>query len=299
MQVSGDLSAILEPGLRMIYGLTYNQFERQFTNVFDVKESKMHNEEDRSMTGFGYAQVKDEGGGISFDLMYQGFQKIYTHVEYSLGFQVSRILVEDDLYNIINQLPAALARSNWQTLELLTANILNNAFTGNDQNDGKDLCDTARPLEGPGATWQNKPTVSADFDLTSLEQAIIDIGDYVDGRGLKMKAMPKKLIVPLSEAWQADVVLNTAQRPGTQLNDKNPASSGLFPGGVQVMNWLTDPDAWFIQTDVPNGLTFFWRRHMEFGRDNDFNTQNAKFASTFRCSQGSTDPRGIYGNPGA
>jgi len=293
----GNFAELLEPGLHAIYGDTYAQYPPEFEGVFDVKTSSRHNEEDQSITGFGATVTKAEGGSVSFDVAYQGYKKTYTHITYGLGFIVTREMVEDDLYRKIIAMPQALARSVRQSVELLAANILNNGFTGDDQSDGKDLFDTSRPLVG-GGTWQNKPTTAADLSVTSLEQAFIDIAGYVDDRNLKMMARPMKLIIPKEESWQAQVILGSMGMPGTANNDLNPAKN-IFPGGVQVMHWLTDTNAWFIKTDVPNGLTFFWRRRPEFTRDNDFNSENGKFKTTYRCDVGSTDPRGSYGNSGS
>lgn len=294
---TGNFGELLEPGLRVVYGDAYNNYQEEYSRVFDVKTSSQANEEDLSITGFGPTVVKSEGGSVSYDIAYQGYKKTYTHVTYGLGFIVTREMVEDDLYRKIVAMPQALAKSVRDSVELLAANIFNNGFTGNDQSDGKDLFDTSRPLVG-GGTWQNKPTTAADLSVTSLEQAFIDIADYVNDRGLKIFAQPKTLIVPKEEAWQAQIILNSMQMPGTTNNDINPARN-VFPGGVVVMHWLTDTNAWFIKTDVPNGLTFFWRRKPEFTRDNDFDSENAKFKTTYRCSVGSTDPRGCYGNSGS
>lgn len=292
-----NFGELLEIGLRKIYGDSYPDYEEEFSKVFDVQTSTKANEDELSMTGFGLVPTKDEGGSISYDTAYEGFKKTYTHVTYGLGFIVTREMVEDDQYRKIAALPNALKRSVSQSVEILAATVLNNAFTSGTLSDGSYLCATGRVLEA-GGTWQNRPTTAADFSVTALEQAYIDIANYVDGRGLKMKAMPQKLIITTTDAWNANVILASAQMPGTANNDINPARN-VIPGGVQVMHYLTDTDAWFLKTDVPNGLTFFWRRRPEFTRDNDFDTENAKFKTTFRCSVGATDARGIYGNPGA
>ena len=294
-----NFGALLEPGLHTIWGLEYKQWPEEFSQVFDVESISGRNFiEDQSLTGFGTVPVKDQYKGIDYDTAYQGYTKRYTFVVYGLGFKVSRELFEDDMYRKIATLPKALNRSVKHTVEQDAMNVLNraynNAYVGAD---GKELCASDHPLEG-GGTFSNRLDVSADLDITSFEQALIDIGGYVDGRGLKIAAKPKRLIVHPNDAWQAEKILKSAQTPGTANNDYNPAVN-VLPSGYVVMHWLTDGDAWFVQTDVPNGLKFFWRRSPEFGKDNDFDAEVAKFKTTYRIDVGWTEPRNIHGSPGA
>jgi phage major head subunit gpT-like protein len=292
-----NFSEALEPGIRKWYGDAYNQHPEQYTQIYDVINSTKSAEHSHSNTGFGLVPVKSEGSSITYTDTKQLYKKTHTNVTYGLGFSVTKELVEDDQYNIIMKKPKALARSVRHTVEILAANKLNNAFvtTYDTGADGKELCATDHPL-GYGSTSQNEPTTAADLSMTSLEQAMIDIGDLVDDRGLRIAAKAKKLIVPTELAWTAKQLLGSSLDPESANNAINPAN-GLMP--MTVNNFLTDPDAWFIKTDVSDGMVFFWRRRPQFTRDNDFDTENAKFKTTFRCTMGWDDWRGIYGSPGA
>jgi hypothetical protein len=290
------MAELLEPGLRVIYGTSYNDYPEEYTEAFEVDTSKKATETDFSMSGLGLAQEKAEGADVQFDTIYRGDTKTYTHAEYALGFSVTRIMYEDDLYRQIKARPKALARSVRHTVEILGANILNNAFTSGVGGDGSYLCATDHTIRT--GTLSNKMNPTATFSVTSFEQALIAIQAWTDDRGLKIRVLPKKLIVSPSDAFQAQIVLKSAQMPGTANNDINPAQNYL-PSGFTVMHWLTDPDAWFLKTDVPNGLMYFWRRRPEFTNDNDFKSEDALYKTTFRCSQGWTDWRGIYGAAGA
>lgn len=287
---------LLEPGLRAIYGESYNDYPEEYTEAFEVDSSSKHQEEDFSLSGFGLAQQKNEGQNVYFDEMYKGYKTTYTHAEYALGFSVTRIMYEDDLYRQIKARPKALARSVRHTVEILAANVLNNAFTSGLGGDGKYLCATDHPIKS--GTLSNSMSPSATFSVTSFEQALIAIQGWTDDRGMKIRVLPKKLIVSPSDSFQAQIVLKSAKMPDTANNDINPAMNYL-PNGFTVMHWLTDTDAWFLKTDVPNGLMYFWRRRPEFTNDNDFKSENALFKTTFRCSQGWSDWRAIYGSAGA
>lgn len=293
---SSNMPELLEPGIRSIYGTSYNDYPEEYTEVFEVDSSTKATETDFSLSGFGLAQQKAEGQSVYFDEIYKGFKTTYTHLEYALGFAVTRIMFEDDQYRQIKARPKALARSVRHTVEILSANILNNAFTSGVGGDGVYLCSASHPIKT--GLLSNVMSPSATFSVTSFEQALIAIQGFTDDRGLKIRVLPKKLVVSPSNSFQAQIVLKSAKMPGTADNDVNPAMNYL-PGGYTVMHWLTDPDAWFIKTDVPNGLMFFWRRRPEFTNDNEFRTEDALFKTTLRCSQGWTDPRTIYGAPGA
>jgi len=293
---SSNMPELLEPGIRIVYGDSYNDYPEEYTEAFEVDTSTKATEKDFSVSGFGLAQQKGEGQDVYFDEMYKGFSTTYTHLEYALGFAVTRIMYEDDLYRQIKSRPQALARSVRHTVEILSANILNNAFTSGLGGDGVVLCSASHPIKT--GTLSNLMSPTATFSVTSFEQALIDIQGWTDDRGLKIRVLPKKLIVSPSDAFQAQIVLKSAKMPGTADNDVNPAMNYL-PNGYTVMHFLTDTDAWFLKTDQPNGLMFFWRRRPEFTRDNDFKSDNALFKTTLRCSQGWTDWRGLYGSAGA
>jgi phage major head subunit gpT-like protein len=292
-----NFSEALEPGIRKWYGDAYKQYPEEYTMIYDVMNSKKSSEYSHSHTGFGLVPVKSEGGSITYDDTVQLYKKTHTHITYGLGFTVTRELAEDDLYNIISRKPKSLARSVRHTVETLAANKLNNAFvtTYDTGADGKELCATDHPL-GYGGTEQNEPTNASDLSMTSLEQALIDIAAFKDDRGMVLAAKGKRLIIPPALEWTAKQLLGSQKDPESANNAINPAN-GLMP--YSVNHFLTDPDAWFIKTDVPDSLVFFWRRRPDFTKDNDFDSENAKWKTTFRCSMGWDDWRGIYGSPGA
>lgn len=295
-----NLAALLLPGLRKLWGDSYQDYPEEFSQIFDVDGSSNRSyEEDHGITSLGLVPTKAEGRGINYDTIFDGYTTRYTHITYGLGFIVTREMIEDDLYRKIRQMPKALARSVRHTVEILAQNVLNNAFVGGTSlGDGKTLIASDHPLKG-GGTFTNLISVAADLDITSIEQAIIDINtNWIDDRGLKIKALPKKLIVHPNYDFQAKMILKSAGLPDTANNNINPAQ-GIIPEGHTCLHWLSDTNAWFIKTDIPNGLTFFWRRKPEFDNDSDFDSENAKFKTTFRMSSGATDPRCIYGSPGA
>ena len=292
---TGNFGELLDPGMRAHYGLSYKQREEQYSKVFDIKDSTKNFEETLSLAGLGLVPEKTQGGSVSYDDMIQGYKHRLTHVTYGLGFIVTREMYEDDLYKQINAFPEALARSVRHTIETIAANILNRAFNSSYTGaDGKELCATDHPLVA-GGTFANEPSTPADLSITSFEQALIDIGDFVDDRGLDVAAQPKKLIVTPSFDFTAQKILGSEKDPASNYNAVNPAR-GVMP--YTVMNFLTDPDAWFITTDMPNSIVFYWRRRPDFTKDNDFDSENAKWKTVFRCIAGWDDPRGIYGSPG-
>lgn len=293
---TSNFSELLEPGLRNIYGLEYNDHPEEYSKVFEIDSSSKAFEEDLNMTGFGLVSTKAQGAAIDYDDAFQGYLKRYTHAAYGLGFIVTREMYEDDLYRRIKMLPKSLARSVRQTVETLAASVLNNAFSASYLgSDAKEMCATDHPLIA-GGTLSNELTTSADLDITSYEQALLDIQAFVDDRGLKTAVRPKKLIIPPALEFTAKQLLRSQQLPGSAYNDINPAFGSI---DFTILHWLTDSDAWFIQTDCPNGIQFIWRRRPEFTNDSDFDTENAKYKTTFRCSYGWTDPRGMFGSPGA
>lgn len=293
---TGNFGELLEPGLREIYGTSYDQYKEEFSKIFEVRTSKKATEHSLSMTGFGLMPVKTEATGVNYDDPYQGYKHSLTNVTYGLGFIVSREMYEDDQYNKINALPRGLAKSGAHTVEITAANVLNRAFNSSyTSGDAKEMCATDHPLIA-GGTLRNELSTAADLSMTSLEQALIDIQAFTDDRGLVMAARPKQIIIPPNLEWTVKQLLGSSQDPETANNAINPAN-GMMP--YTVNHFLTDTDAWFIQTDVDNGLVFYWRRKPDFTRDNDFDTENAKYKATMRFVCGWDDPRGIFGSPGA
>jgi len=291
---SGNFPELLWPGINTIWGESYNDYEPLYTKIFDVKQSDKRFEKDQQVTGLRLAAVKDEGGSVPFSDPFQGLQKEYVNVTYGLGTTVTREMYEDDMYNYINQLPDMLARSLRQTEETIAFNHLNNgyntAFTGAD---GLSLFNSAHTLVG-GGTYRNQLATAADLNQDSLETAIQDLMDFVDDQSLKIRVMPKCLVVPTGLNFRARKLLETGYVTQSADNDINPLN-GLFTDLV-VSPYLTDVDNWFIVTDVPNGLTWYQRRAAEITRDNEFDTENLKFKTTERFSSGWTDPRGIMGS---
>jgi phage major head subunit gpT-like protein len=295
---STNFSELLEPGLRRIYGDSYKEYPEEYSKIFSVETSTRAWEESLSMAGLGLVPTKPEGQGITYDDPIQGPTHQITHSTYGKGFIVTREMFEDDLYKKIRNLPKALARSVRMTIETTAANVYNNAFDATVATgaDGKELCATDHVLLA-GGSYKNELTTAADFDTTSLEQALIDIANMVDDRGLLIHARPVKLVHPTELDWQVKKVLQSEKDPDSANNAINPAV-GSFSGGIILNHYLTDPDAWFIITDVPNGPVFYWRRRPAFSKDNDFDTENAKWKTTYRMSVGWDDPRGLFGSPG-
>jgi len=293
---TANFGELLEPGLKKIYGQEYAQYPEIYPKVFDVESSTKAFEESLSLTGFGQVPEKTQGASVSYSDPKENWVHRMSHVTYGLGYVISREMYEDDQYKKMGAFTKALARSVRHTAETIPSNVLNRAFNSTyTGGDGLELCSTAHLLGG-GGTWQNELTTAADLDATSLEQALIDIGDMVDDAGLLVRANPSMMVVPNELAWTAKKLFGSSLDPDSANNAINPAND-LMP--YTVWNFLTDPDAWFIKTDIPNGLVTYFRRRPEFTRDNDFDSENAKFKTTFRMSAGWDDPRGIFGSPGA
>lgn len=301
VQNSSSFAKLLYPGLNTIYGRAYNEYPVEYTAIFDSNKSTRAYEEDLGTTGLGLASRKGEGNSIAYDEESQAFLTRYVHFVYGLGFIITRELFEDDQYGQVGQRRSkALAMSMRQTKETIAANVPNRAFNSSyTGGDGKELCATDHPNYS-GGTWSNELSTAADLSEASLEQACIDIAKWTNDRGLKIKVMPQKLIIPTDLQFEAERILMSPYRVGTADNDINALKQmGKFPGGIVVNHFLTDTDAWFIKTNSPDGLKYFSRRAMQFAVDNEFDTENAKFKATERYSFGWTDPRGIFGSPGA
>ena len=296
----------LEPGLNALFGLEYRQYADETTEIFDTESSDRAFEEEVMLSGFGNAAVKPEGQGVQFDDAQETFTARYTNETIALAFAITEEAIEDNLYDrLASRYTKALARSMASTKNVKGAAVLNNGFNntfaGGDGvalfgNDGAG--NTTHPtLAG---TFRNQPAVAADCNETSLEQAMIDISALTDERGLKIAARGTKMIVPPQLQFVADRLLNTEGRTGTADNDINAIKNmGMVSGGYVVNHYLTDPDAWFVKTDIPNGLKHFSRSPIKTTMEGDFDTGNVRYKARERYVFGFSDPRGIYGNPGA
>lgn len=296
-----NFAKALWPGVNAWYGKEYNDHPVEYTMLFDSYKSSRAYEEDVSVASLGLFSQKGEGDGITYDSEQQGFLTRYTHITYASGFIITREAFEDDQYDIIGERRArALARSARHTKEIIGANVYNRAFNSSyTGGDGKELCATDHPNIS-GGTYQNELTTAADLSEAALEQACIDIMDWTDDRGLQIAAMPETLIIPPELVFEAERILMSTGRVATADNDINALKAmGKFSNGAKVNHWLTDADAWFIRTNVGNGMKYFERTPDRFAEDNDFDTDNAKFKAYFRCSFGWSDPKGVFGSPGA
>lgn len=294
----------LIPGVKTWFGQKYKEYPIEYLDIFEKMNSTRAFEEEVGVTGFGLAAIKNEGTGIAYDEQEQGFVSRYTHVTYGLGFIITREMYEDGIaVTVALRRANSLAFSIRQTKEIVGANILNRAFTAaytmGSNSDGKELCATDHPNKA-GGTWRNELSTASDLSESALEQACIDIAGFTTDKGLTIAIRPKALIIPQALEFDAYRILESIGQSGTANNDINALrSSGKFPQGIMVNHYLTDTDAWFIKTDCPDGLKYMERRADSFGTENDFDTENAKFKATFRGSFGWSDPRGIFGSPGA
>ena len=291
----------LEPGLNALFGLEYARYENQHEAIYDIETSDRAFEEEVMLSGFGSAQVKPEGTSVNFDDATESFTARYTHETIALAFSITEEAVEDNLYDkISSRYTKALARAMAYTKQVKAATILNNAFdSGTTYGDGVELCSTAHPLVS-GGTNSNEPSVAADLNATSLEAAVIQIAGWTDERGLLIAARPRKLVIPPNLQFVATRLLETEGRVGTADNDLNAIrNNGSIPEGYTVNHYLTDTDAFFIMTDVPNGLKHFTRTPMSTSMDADFDTGNSRYKARERYSFGVSDYRGIFGVEGA
>ena len=297
---SSSFAKLLWPGLNSIYGKSYNDYPVEWDKLFEKNSSDRAYEEDLGLSSFGLAAVKNEGAPIQYDSERQGFTSRYNHVVYALGFIITREIYEDDQYGKVGaQKAKALARSMRQTKEIVGSNIYNRAFDSNYVGgDGVELISALHPNVA-GGVFSNKIATAADLSEAALEQATIDIAGFRDDRGLLIAARPEKLVIPYQQQFEVKRILGSDGRVGTDLNDPNVLKDmGIF-SNVCVNHYLTDPDAWFILTNVKDGLKYFERRGDQFEMDNDFDTENAKYKATARYSFGWSDPRAIYGSAGA
>ena len=295
----GQLVKELEPGLNALFGLEYKNYANEHAEIFDTENSDRAFEEEVMLSGFANAPIKAEGTGVSFDNAQETFTARYTHETLALAFAITEEAIEDNLYDrLASRYTKALARSMANTKQVKAAKVLNNGFGTADGGDGKELLATDHPIVS--GTEQNELTTAADLNETSLEQALIDIAALTDERGLKIAAKGMKLIVPSALQFTAERLMKSTQRVGTADNDINAVvSMGMIPKGYTVNHYLTDTDAWFIKTDVPNGLKHFVRAPLKTAMEGDFTTGNVRYKARERYSFGFSDWRGIFGSPGA
>ena len=295
-----QLAKELEPGLNALFGLEYARYEDESAEIYDTESSERAFEEEVMLSGFGSAPVKQEGSAVSFDDAQEAYTARYTHETIALAFSITEEAIEDNLYDrLASRYTKALARSMANTKQVKAAATLNNAFDSNfTGGDGKELCATDHPTIF--GTVKNELSTAADLSETSIEQALIDINAFTDERGLKIAARGMKLIIPSDLQFTAQRIMNSDNRVGTADNDINAIKSmGMIPQGYVVNNYLTDTDAFFIITDVPNGLKYFERSPIKTSMEGDFDTGNVRYKARERYSFGFSDFRGIFGSPGA
>jgi hypothetical protein len=291
----------LLPGLNALFGLEYKSYGEEHKEIYETENSERSFEEETKLSGFSAAPVKNEGQAIAYDNAQEAWTARYNHETIALGFSITEEAVEDNLYDSLSKrYTKALARGMAYTKQVKAASTLNNAFsplyTGGD---GVALCATNHPLVSGGVN-SNRPAVAADLNETSLEAAVIQIAAWTDERGLLIAAKPKKLVIPPALMFVAKRLLDTELRVGTTDNDINALKSmGAIAEGFTVNHWLTDTNAWFLTTDVPNGLKHFVRSPMANSMDGDFDTGNVRYKARERYSFGWSDPLGIFGSPGA
>ena len=289
----------LWPGVKQWWGQTYDEHQVEYTDLFDSETSTQNYEEDVQLTGFGLVQQKPEGSGVLYDSEVQGFTTRYTHIAYALGYIVTKEELDDNLYETVSRKrAAALAMSFRQTKENVAANVYNRAFNGSYVGgDNVALASTAHPNTS-GGTWANRPTVDVDLSEAALEDAIIAIMGLQNDRGLLINIMPKTLIIPRQQVFNAQRILHSSYQTGNANNDINVIKSGNYlPGGFKVNHYLTSPTAWFIRNTIPGktGMKYYERVGIQFDQDNDFDTMNAKAKGYERYSFGWSDPRAIWG----
>ena len=288
----------LLPGLNALFGMEYARYDDEHSEIYETESSDRSFEEEVKLSGFDAAPVKDEGSAISYDAAQESFTARYNHETIAMGFAITEEAIEDNLYDSLSaRYTKALARAMAHTKQVKAVVPLNDPAY--QSGDGVVLFSTAHPLVS-GGTNSNTQSTAADLNETSLEAAVIQIGKWTDERGLLIAAQPQKLVIPPDLQFVAARIMKSELRPGTADNDINAVRSmGVVPGGTIVNHYLTDTDAWFLITDVPNGLKHFNRVALETGMDGDFDTGNVRYKARERYSFGVSDPLGIWGSPGA
>ena len=289
----------LLPGLNALFGLEYQKYEDEHAEIYDVENSERSFEEEVKLSGFGAAPIKQEGAAISYDTAQESFTARYNHETVAMGFSITEEAMEDNLYDSLSaRYTKALARAMAYTKQTKAASLLNTGFDTFTSGDGQFLFDTDHPTV-QGGNNRNRPTSGADLNETSLEQSLIDISAFTDERGLKIAARGMKMIIPPQLQFTADRLMKSEGRVGTADNDINAIKNmGMVPEGYTVNHYLTDPDAFFIKTDVPNGLKHFNRSPIKTTMEGDFDTGNVRYKARERYVFGFSDPRGIFGSPG-
>ncbi len=290
----------LEPSLNALFGLEYKNYANEHSQIFDTENSDRAFEEEVMLSGFGNAGVKPEGSSVNYDAATETFTARYTHETLALAFSITEEAIEDNLYDrLASRYTKALARSMANAKQVKAANVLNRGFNSSyTGGDGLELFSTAHVIVS--GTEQNELTTAADLNETSLEQAMIDIAALTDERGLKIAAQGRKMIVPSALQFTVERLLKSVGRTGTADNDISAVvSMNVIPQGYVVNHYLTDTDAWFIKTDVPNGLKHFVRAPIKTAMEGDFETGNVRYKARERYSFGWSDWRGVYGNAGA
>jgi hypothetical protein len=291
----------LLPGLNALFGLEYKRYGEEHKEIYETETSERSFEEETKLSGFSAAPVKPEGSALAYDNAQEAWTARYNHETIAMGFSITEEAVEDNLYDSLSsRYTKALARAMAYTKQVKAASVLNNGFNpAVTYGDGQALFSTAHPLIS-GGTNSNRPSTAADLNETSLENAVIQIAGWTDERGLLIAAKPRKLIVPPALMFTATRLLETELRVATADNDINAIkNNGSIPEGYAVNHFLTDTNAWFLTTDVPNGLKHFVRTPMSTGMDGDFDTGNVRYKARERYSFGVSDPLGIYGSPGS
>ena len=297
-----QLAKELEPGLNALFGMEYDRYENQHAEIYTTESSDRAFEEEVMLSGFGAAPNKSEGNAVNFDDAGEAYTARYNNETIALAFSITEEAIEDNLYDRLgSRYTRALARSMAHTKQVKAASILNNAFTGGASagGDGVALCSTSHPLVN-GGTLSNTPAVAADLNETSLEDALINIAGYVDERGLKVALRGMKLILPRQLQFIAERIMVSNLRVGTADNDANAIKTmGMVPDGYAVNDFLNDPDAWWVKTDAPRGFIHFERTPMATNMESDFDTGNMRYKARERYSFGFSDPRCVFGSPGA
>ena len=292
----------LLPGLNALFGMEYARYGEEHKEIYETEKSERSFEEETKLAGFGSAPVKNEGQAIAYDNAQEAFTARYNHETIALGFSITEEAVEDNLYDSLSaRYTKGLARAMAYTKQVKAASVLNNGFTGGVYagGDGVALFSTAHPLIS-GGTNSNRPSTNSDLNETSLENAVIQIAAWTDERGLLIAAKPRKLVVPPALQFVATRLLETNLRVGTADNDINALkNNGSIPEGYTINHYLTDTNAWFLCTDVPNGLKHFERMALTTGMDGDFDTGNVRYKARERYSFGFSDPLGVFGSPGS
>jgi hypothetical protein len=297
----GQLVKELEPGLNALFGLEYKRYENQHAEIYTTESSDRAFEEEVMLSGFAQAQVKPEGSGVTFDNAQETYTARYSHETVALAFAITEEAIEDNLYDrLASRYTKALARSMANTKQVKSVNPLINGLPSGSftSGDGVSLFNTAHPTVS--GTVSNTLATAADLNETSLEQSLIDIAAMTDERGLKIAARGVKMIIPSELQFTAERLMKSQGRVGTADNDVNAiVSMGMIPQGYRVNNFLTDTDAFYILTDVPNGMKYFERSPIKTAMEGDFDTGNVRYKARERYSFGVSDFRGIYASPGA